>query len=317
MKIRKYKLTYQIFNFFLKNQLLHNVPLFKKYGLKKKYFSPLSSEDFRGLKSELNIHDAEDSRLEMPKNKKFQYIDTRFKEPLLSWSKNGYAVLENFFSEEEIEACNQDIEKLINENTVKFRYSNKIMFAFHHSQIIEKMGNQKKLLDILNLIMGKEVELFQSINFLEGSQQRAHSDSIHMTTFPYGNLIAIWIALEDITLDCGPLHYYPGSHKLDYVMNRDYNNIGTKYKLGKKNYTDYENHIETVIKKNNLKKEVFIAKKGDVLIWHANLLHGGEKVLNEKSTRKSMVFHYYAKDSICFHEITQRPTLKKKSKKQI
>ncbi|MBO72370.1 MAG: phytanoyl-CoA dioxygenase, partial [Flavobacteriales bacterium] len=114
MKIRKYKLTYQIFNFFLKNQLLHNVPLFKKYGLKKKYFSPLSSEDFRGLKSELNIHDAEDSRLEMPKNKKFQYIDTRFKEPLLSWSKNGYAVLENFFSEEEIEACNQDIEKLIN-----------------------------------------------------------------------------------------------------------------------------------------------------------------------------------------------------------
>ena len=133
-----------------------------------------------------------------------------------------------------------------------------------------------------------------------------------MTTFPYGNLIAIWIALEDITLESGPLHYYPGSHKLKYVMNRDYGNIGTKYKLGTKSYTDYENHIEEIITKSKLKKEIFRAKKGDVFIWHANLLHGGEKVMNKTSTRKSMVFHYYSKDSICFHEITQRPTLKRK-----
>ena len=51
-------------------------------------------------------------------------------------------------------------------------------------------------------------------------------------------------------------------------------------------------------------------KKGDVLIWHANVLHGGEKMTNPDSSRKSMVFHYYTDDAVCFHEITQRPTLK-------
>ena len=83
-------------------------------------------------------------------------------------------------------------------------------------------------------------------------------------------------------------------------------------KLGEKSYADYEDHIEEIISKSKLEKEIFIAKKGDVFIWHANLLHGGEKVINKISTRKSMVFHYYSKDSICFHEITQRPTLKRK-----
>lgn len=310
--MRKYKITYQIFNFFFKNQLSYNIPIYKKYGLNKKYFSSISSEDFRGLKSYLNVHDLKDSQTEMPNNLSFKSLEPHIKKSLLSWSKNGYTILDNFFSENEIDACNEEIETLLKNNKVKFRYGNKVMFAFHHSKIIKKMGTDKKLLDLLNIILGKKVELFQSINFLKGSQQRTHSDSIHMTTFPYGNLVAIWVALEDVKLESGPLHYYPGSHKLPYVMNRDYGNIGTKYKLGPKSYTDYENHIEEVLVKNKLKKEIFLAKKGDVLVWHANLFHGGEKVIDKAITRKSMVFHYYSKDSICFHEITQRPTLKRK-----
>lgn len=310
--MRKYKITYQIFNFFFKNQLSYNIPIYKKYGLNKKYFSSISSEDFRGLKSYLNVHDLKDSQTEMPNNLSFKSLEPHLKKSLLSWSKNGYTILDNFFSENEIDACNEEIETLLKNNKVKFRYGNKVMFAFHHSKIIKKMGTDKKLLDLLNIILGKKVELFQSINFLKGSQQRTHSDSIHMTTFPYGNLVAIWVALEDVKLESGPLHYYPGSHKLPYVMNRDYGNIGTKYKLGPKSYTDYENHIEEVLVKNKLKKEIFLAKKGDVLVWHANLFHGGEKVIDKAITRKSMVFHYYSKDSICFHEITQRPTLKRK-----
>lgn len=311
MSIRKYKALFQTYNFFKRGRLKHNLPLYKKYGLKKKYFSSVSSEDFRGLKSPLNIYDSKDSAQELPNNKDFQLLDQKDQTALLSWSANGYAILEGFFTPEEIDACNQEVEKLLAEKKIQFRYGNKIMFAFHQSRLLEGMGRNKKLVKILNMLMGKEVSLFQSINFIEGSQQRTHSDSIHMTTFPFGNLVAVWIALEDLTPECGPLHYYPGSHKLPYVMNRDYDNVGSKFKLGKKDYSDYEDHIEKVIAENDLEKQVFVAKKGDLLIWHANLLHGGEKVTAENSTRKSMVFHYYCGDSICFHEITQRPTLKR------
>jgi hypothetical protein len=46
-----------------------------------------------------------------------------------------------------------------------------------------------------------------------------------------------------------------------------------------------------------------------MMIWHANLFHGGEPHLDKSKTRKSVVFHYFDENSICYHEITQRPAL--------
>ena len=310
--LRKYKLPYQVYNFFKKSQLIHNIPYYKKYGLNKNYYSSISSEDFKNIESTLNYYDAHDSRIEMPNDPNFKALEENIKAQLLPWSQNGYVILNKFFSEAEIDSFNKEIEDLIASKKVKEQYINKIMFAIHDSDLLLGAGTNKRLMNVLSVLLGKKVDLFQSINFLTGSQQRTHSDSIHMTTFPYGNLIAVWVALEDITADCGPLHYYPGSHKLPYIMNGDYGNVGSKYKLGDKTYVDYEDHIETVVGKHDFEKKVFLAKKGDILIWHANLLHGGEAVTNENSSRKSMVFHYYSDDSICFHEVTQRPTLKRK-----
>jgi len=269
--------------------------------LKKRYFSSISSENFKNIESPLNIHDVKDSWEEMPKNPDFNSLDEETKDSLLTWSKNGYAIIKGFFSEQEVNSYNEEIENLIENKKVKYRYGNKIMFAIHYSDILRNTGNNKKLLKILKLLMGKRIELFQSINFLKGSQQRTHSDSIHMTTFPYGNLIAVWIALEDISEECGPLNYYPGSHKLPYIMNRDYDNIGSRFRLGNKTYSEYEDYIERIVVKNRLEKKVFTAIKGDILIWHANLLHGGNKVIDKNSSRKSMVFHYYSDNSTLFN----------------
>ena len=38
--------------------------------------------------------------------------------------------------------------------------------------------------------------------------------------------------------------------------------------------------------------ERFEANKGDLLIWHADLLHGGAKIENPSRTRKSLVTHF-------------------------
>lgn len=69
--------------------------------------------------------------------------------------------------------------------------------------------------------------------------------------------------------------------------------------------------IEEKIAHHQIKKQVFLAEKGDVFIWHANLFHGGEPHINKAKTRKSMVFHYFREGDICYHEITQRPALMK------
>jgi hypothetical protein len=42
----------------------------------------------------------------------------------------------------------------------------------------------------------------------------------------------------------------------------------------------------------SLKREKFIARKGDAVIWNADLAHGGNRQLIDKLTKKSIVTYY-------------------------
>jgi ectoine hydroxylase-related dioxygenase (phytanoyl-CoA dioxygenase family) len=220
-------------------------------------------------------------------------------------------ILERHFSDQDVNVTLREIDRLVGQHKLHPTPDNKLLFANRVSAEIRAITYEKRLTDLLSFLLDKEVVPFQTINFLYGSNQRAHSDSIHMTTYPLGYLIAVWIALEDTNLDNGPLFYYPGSHRLPYLLNNDFNEGETSLRLGKKDYVDYEDKMEALIAKKGLQKEVFLAKKGDIFIWHANLIHGGLPVVNPTLTRKSMVIHYYAKDVIKYHEITERPSLLK------
>jgi phytanoyl-CoA hydroxylase len=297
---RRIKFLYSLYNLFHPGFLRHNLALFKKAGIKKFYFSPVSSLDFEKLKSPPEgIPDSLPERISQLKC--YGRLGASDVEHLLAYPKSGYAVLRGFFSNEDAKKAWDEIEKLIKNGVVKKNKAGKIMFAIHHSNILKQMGNHSDLLDILALLLGRTPKLFQSIHFEKGSEQPSHSDAIHMTTYPLGNLIACWVALEDIEAGSGALHFFPGSHLLPYYLNDAYNNRGGFWLTGDKPYTAYESMIQSKVEENGLEKKVFTARAGDVLIWHANLIHGGEPVTLPESTRKSMVFHYFGEGAICYH----------------
>ncbi|KIC63048.1 phytanoyl-CoA dioxygenase family protein [Chryseobacterium taiwanense] len=304
-QIRNYKLPYIIYNFFNKSKLKHNIPLYKKYGINKNYFSSISSKDFAHLpenERKINLHKLTETAF-------YKNLTEENKSSVNSFDDKGYLILRNYLSPETADQINIEIDKLMAEGTIKFRYGGKLMFVIHHSEIIKNIGDNKELLEFLSVLIDGQAKLFQSINFINGSQQKTHSDSIHMTTYPLGGLLGVWIALEDIDENNGALHYIPESHKLPYFLNSDYDNEGDGIRIGKKSYKAYEEFLEEKVKELGLKKEVFRAKKGDLLIWHANILHGGEPHLDKSRTRKSLVYHYFDENSVCYHEVTQRPAL--------
>ena len=96
------------------------------------------------------------------------------------------------------------------------------------------------------------------------------------------------MALEDIDLDNGALVYYPQSHKLPLVTMED---VTTE--IGPDQYYLYEAYTERLVKEKNLQPERAILKKGQALIWSANLLHGGGTHVDKTRTRMSQVTHYY------------------------
>jgi ectoine hydroxylase-related dioxygenase (phytanoyl-CoA dioxygenase family) len=111
------------------------------------------------------------------------------------------------------------------------------------------------------------------------------------------------------------LLYYPGSHKLPFIDNKHYNHGNTKWKINVAHYQRYEDKIREVVAEKKLQAGTFAAKKGDILIWHANLLHGGNKIKNKKATRQSLVMHYYCKDVLCYCERAEKLALLARLKK--
>ena len=63
-------------------------------------------------------------------------------------------------------------------------------------------------------LFGRKVLALQHLNFPIGTQQPAHFDTMAFQSDPPNYMCGVWVALEDMDMDNGPLIYYPGSYKL-------------------------------------------------------------------------------------------------------
>ncbi len=131
--------------------------------------------------------------------------------------------------------------------------------------------------------------VFQSMSMRKGSEESLHIDTGPLTLTEPMALAAAWIALEDVRKGSGEFQFVPGSHRLPEVLNngtsKGHNgDMGAYYKVLQESLRECD--------ARGLGTEYFMAKKGDVLVWHADLLHGGAKIDNPGLTRKSLVCHY-------------------------
>lgn len=151
------------------------------------------------------------------------------------------------------------------------------------------------VVDFLEELFGASPALIQSLTFWKGSEQTVHQDFSYVHHHRrIGELAAAWIPLEDIQADAGPLIYYKGSHFPDRLGFFDWGNssILANRNAGGGVFDAYRNHLHRIVEANNFKPSVFLPKRGDVLIWHGALIHGGMAMSNPELTRRSLVCHY-------------------------
>ena len=230
------------------------------------------------------------------------------------WSANGYIILKKLIDDHTLDTVWGVYEKAVASGRIHLEpepagdgdpYPGRFLNPHKKSASFCRILKHAELLRWIRLLMEREPKVLQTIASHKGSQQGTHSDSIHMTTYPLGYLSAAWIAFEDISPDCGPLVYYPGSHKLPYVFSKD---VGLgEFDLKREGYgpyhQKYEPYIQDLIAEHNLGPHYFHAQKGDVLIWHANLLHGGSPRRDLRQSRRSVVCHFFVKGSFVYHDL--------------
>lgn len=169
-----------------------------------------------------------------------------------------------------------------------FLTSHRIMDAWKISEAIKSIATAPRVLGILEELYGRKPLPFQTLNFKMPTQQRAHSDTIHFNSMPSGFMAGVWVALEDVDMDNGPLFYYPGSQKLPEVTMQD---VGVEADYSQ--YLHYEEYLQKVVAENDMEIDYGLIKKGQALIWSANLLHGGSPAKDPNRTRKSQVTHFF------------------------
>jgi len=147
------------------------------------------------------------------------------------------------------------------------------------------------ILRFLALLFERPVVAFQSLYFRWGSQQDIHQDTAFVKVSSPLEFAASWIALEDIRPGSGELEYYVGSHQLDdHLFDRDQEWMPLPFDAA--TYEGFIASLDRRSRERGLPRAGFLPKKGDVLIWSADLAHGGSKNATPGVTRKSLVTHY-------------------------
>jgi ectoine hydroxylase len=307
-RLRNSKATWLAHNLLHYRELRRNADRYRELGIQKPVVGSIAHRDITNPDDDVPWIDRPGAKRAMREDEEFGSFEPAVQEKLLGFVDDGYLVLEGHLGGDEVDALNADLERRFETGEIRYHpLGKRVVNAFEHSPPVRGVVEDPELLRLLGFLLGREVSLFQTINFFVGSEQAAHSDSFHMTTEPVGYLIAIWVALEDVDPDGGPVFYYPGSHRLPYVMTED---IGDRsVGPGQPKNARYEDRIRDLIAERGLEPVEFTARRGDVLVWHANLLHGGRGIAREDATRKSLVAHYFAKGVLCYHEVTERPAL--------
>ena len=126
---------------------------------------------------------------------------------------------------------------------------------------------------------------FQTLSFRVGTEQPLHADRAHFNAAPIGHVLGVWVALEPVSSTAGPLCWVPGSHRwprLDLAPFRNAEGFDNR---------GYERAVENAVADREGTVVEEPAAAGDVIVWTADLLHGGAPIVDRASTRRSQVTH--------------------------
>ena len=237
-------------------------------------------------------------------------ISSEEAETLRHWITHGYVILERAVDPAVCDRLREDLERAFREGDQKL-----VMYLggdrtprrldadtdIHHTRVLDvyvyydsarQALFSQPIVRFLRSIFDERPLLFQSLTFASGSEQPMHQDSGFVVVSSPLKFAASWIALEDIQSGSGELAYIDGSHRLpEYLFSGKYKHWNAK-RDGDAQHHEWHTRMHENADRMGLARRTFLGKKGDVLIWSADLDHGGSAVTDPSLTRNSLVGHY-------------------------
>jgi ectoine hydroxylase-related dioxygenase (phytanoyl-CoA dioxygenase family) len=234
------------------------------------------------------------------------------------YERDGFLVAEEFVDPLLCDGVIAEAEDFYARQAADLDRVDRTMNFHRESPAARRILGDRRLRRLVTALLGARAVLFQSIYFTHGSEQHPHSDYMFMTTDPHFQLCGIWIACEDVSEEAGPLLYYPGSHRIPnegipgrYAeeeapiraeIEADDGTLRERYAMQMAGanqslatcmfYDRWTKDLDRALDVGGYEPRTFLPRKGDLIVWHANLVHGGTPIASPDRTRRSLVAHY-------------------------
>jgi hypothetical protein len=165
-----------------------------------------------------------------------------------------------------------------------------IHFPHKISPLMRDIARLPAVVDLLIGLIGPNVKMMQSMLFIksEGKPGQAwHQDEAHIPTRDR-SLTAVWIALDDATVDNGCLWVIPGSHRPG-VLHAEREQRDPRFDCTREAYGfDYDEQDAVPVE----------IPAGAALIFDGHLLHRSLPNTGRAGMRRALVNHYMAAESL-------------------
>ncbi len=146
-----------------------------------------------------------------------------------------------------------------------------------------------------------------------------HTDSLDFKVHPKGAEVRIWCALEDVNPEAGPVYFVPGSHRCisdsleDEVLTEHPEFVDLiRSQMGPTTAPDYykmtrpmwrfvkRDKLPRAIETRSLERKPLILRKGDVIVFSSDVVHGTSPCRNQSLTRKYLIAFLAARQAIWY-----------------
>lgn len=225
--------------------------------------------------------------------------ESRLTERQRHWRQHGYVVIPSLVPQPLIDEY-LALRKELGLGKAHFRN----FTPYVEYEIIRKISLSPELHSILTEVLHQDMGLHFILTAFHSTERGWHQDDYLNPDYVYSNYCAVWISLGDIQPEAGPFEFVPGSHRWPCVrrhlvqqfLSEELSQL-TNIEEGKGHWAQYAEVFTNEayaqqIEENDLPIRQFLARPGDVLIWHGKLVHRGSAPINPMLERPAMISHF-------------------------
>lgn len=227
----------------------------------------------------------------LPKLDQPDLDETGLSQAQRSWRRDGVLILPGFLPDDLMNAYIRHREPFGREG---WQYAD----PYNQHRELRDLALYPPLMRQMRELIGAPMVLHLCLTGWVSTEREWHQDDY--LNAPQVNCwyAAVWMALDDIDPDSGPFEYIPGSHRWPLLRRDKVRSFMTPDELKPIDHWAARSErvvtpaVNAEVARRNVPARKFIAKRGDVLIWHAALMHRGSKPRRSDLLRRAVICHY-------------------------